>query len=208
MKSQRKRIPVVFTSHSTCAHVDTFFYGDEIFWSWFWIPKDGECFFLYNVFIIVKFPVIKEGLIYWEKNKNKNKKTTMRCSSRCSREFVCSLVCAVIAVFTLHVYASSLGWSTYPKNANVSQFHRSHNAKQIFSLLEHLRHPCRDHVVYWHVSLQFTWVSTAPSSAVWHDLLLCLSRPYGAPHWSGPHSTKPSESTVQLWVSHFHRTDR
>lgn len=31
MKSQRKIIPVVFTLHSTCAHVDTFFYGDEIF---------------------------------------------------------------------------------------------------------------------------------------------------------------------------------
>lgn len=42
---------------STCAHMDTFFYGDENFWSWFWIPKDGECFFLYNVFI-VEFPVI------------------------------------------------------------------------------------------------------------------------------------------------------
>lgn len=32
MKSQRKIIPVVFTLHSTCAHVDTFFfYRDENF---------------------------------------------------------------------------------------------------------------------------------------------------------------------------------
>lgn len=40
-------------------------YGDETFWSWSWIPKDGECFFLYDVFITVDFHVIKKGLARW-----------------------------------------------------------------------------------------------------------------------------------------------
>lgn len=68
----------VYIAYSTCANVDTFvlsfslyffffFFncGHETFWSWLWIPKDGECFFLYDVFTIAEFPVIKEGFTRW-----------------------------------------------------------------------------------------------------------------------------------------------
>lgn len=154
MKSQRKRIPGVFTLHSTCAHVDTFFYGDEIFWSWFWIPKDGECFFLYNVFIIVEFPVNKEGLVYWKKKKNHHQ---MFFPMFFKRIWMLSRLCCWIAVFTLHMYASSMGIPACPENANVGAFHFVHTMlDRRFHLLEHCQYHGRDHVAFWHFCLKLT----------------------------------------------------
>lgn len=134
MKSQRKRIPVVFTLHSTCAHVDTFFYGDEIFWSWFWIPKDGECFFLYNVFIIVEFPVNKEGLIYWRK---KNPSDVLPHALQENLDALSSVL--LYSCFHSSHVCLKYGYciSACPSNANVSAFlFRSHAARQTLICLD------------------------------------------------------------------------
>lgn len=195
MKSQRKRIPVVFTLHSTRAHVDTFFYGDEIFWSWFWIPKDGECFFLYNVFILVEFPVNKEGLVYWKIHQ-------MFFPMLNERIWMLSRLCCCIAVHTFHMYASSMGISACLKNASVSAFHFFFHTmlNRHFSLLEH----CQYHVGIILYSDSFDHLfherSAGSSSALWHDVLLCLSEPYAASHWS-PCSSNQNHLYPKLWAS-------
>lgn len=156
------------------------FYGDEICWSWFWIPKDGECFFLYNVFIIVDFPVDKDELIYWKEKKIHQ----MFFPMLFERIWMLSSLCCRITIFALHMYASSVGTSACTKNANISAFLFNHTTLDgRFDLLDHCQHPSRDHVVFWVFSLSLIFSTSILQD---HHVLLCLCGPYVATHWP-PH---------------------
>lgn len=71
------------------------------------------------------------------------------------RIWMLSSLCCCITVFTLHMYASSVGTSACTKNANISAFLFNHTTLDgHFDLLDHRQHPSRDHVVFWIVSFE------------------------------------------------------
>lgn len=165
-----------------CTH-GHIFYGDEIFWSWFWIPKDGECFFLYNVFIIAKFPVNKEELIYW---KNPSVPVLFR------RIWMLSRLCCCRTVFTLHVFASSMGTSACSNNANASAFHF------IYTRLE--RHSLDHPQAFWSGSrcalTFFDWTSLPPRASGGRSHIAGPQPGPVSPNADGPGSA----AALKLWA--------
>lgn len=67
-------------------------------------------------FIIVKFPVNKEELIYWKKNPSVVFPVLFR------RIWMPSRLCCCRTVFTLHVFASSMGTSACSDSASAFHF--------------------------------------------------------------------------------------
>lgn len=135
MRSQRKTIPVVFTLHSTCAHVDMFFMKMKTFDPGFGSPKMENVSSYIMFLVFLNFQLIRKGW-YTEKKK--------KVRSPCSfcKTWTLSLLCCCFAVFTPC-------WI-------------------LFLIESHLFHKC----------------AAGSLPAVWHDVILCLSRPYAASYWS------------------------
>lgn len=102
------------------------------------------------------------------------------------RIWLLSRLCCCITVFTLHMYASSMGTSACPNNVNASAFHFIHTAlDKRFHLPDHPQHPGRDHILTFSIEPRFFSTSILQD----HHVLLCLSGPYVAAHWP-PYSVK------------------
>lgn len=95
MRSQRKTIPVVFTLHSTCAHVDMFFMKMKTFDPGFGSPKMENVSSYIMFLVFLNFQLIRKGW-YTEKKKKSDPHALFVKPGH-------SLSCAVVLQFSLHV---------------------------------------------------------------------------------------------------------
>lgn len=151
-------------------------------------------------FIIVEFPVNKEGLIYWKQTRKKNPSDVLPHALQEDLDALSSVL--LYSRFTLHMYASSMGRIRLPGECLSQRIpFRSHSARLI-SLPEH---HVRDHVVFLTFWLNFFHECPAgSSSAVWHHVLLCLSGPYAASH----QSTRSSYQRQTVWIPSSDTTEK
>ncbi len=126
-----------------CTRGHVFFTEMKSFDPGFGSPKMENVSSYIMFLLLSNFQLIRKGW-YTEKKKNHHQ---MFFPMFFKRIWMLSRLCCCIVVFTLHMYASSMGIYACAKNANVGAFHFVHMMlDRCFHLLEHCQYHGRDHV--------------------------------------------------------------